>query len=68
MADREGPVVARVERGLYEDARRAAGLPDDASQGQVVRYALAVVAGRDPATETYRLPGWPGHRAREVQA
>jgi hypothetical protein len=45
MEDREGPVVARVERGLFEAARRAAGLPDDASQGQVVRYALAVVAG-----------------------
>jgi len=49
MADREGPLVARVERGLYEDARCAAGLPDDASQGQVIRYALAVLAGRtDP--------------------
>lgn len=49
MADRERPIGARVERGLYEQARRAAGLPDDASQGQVIRYALAVLAGNpDP--------------------
>jgi hypothetical protein len=43
------PVSARVDRSLYDAARRAAGLPPDASQGQVVRYALAVLAGhRDP--------------------
>lgn len=39
------PVSARVDRGLYEAARKAAGLPPDASQGQVVRYALAALAG-----------------------
>jgi hypothetical protein len=39
------PVSARVDRGLYEAAREAAGLPPDASQGQVVRYALAALAG-----------------------
>jgi hypothetical protein len=50
MAAQGAPVVsARVERGLFDAARRAAGLPDDATQGQVVRYALAVLAGeRDP--------------------
>jgi hypothetical protein len=30
---------------LFEAARKAAGLPPDASQGQVVRYALAALAG-----------------------
>jgi len=39
------PVSARVDRGLYDAARKAAGLPPDASQGQVVRYALAALAG-----------------------
>lgn len=43
------PVSARVDQGLYEAARKAAGLPPDASQGQVVRYALAALAGiHDP--------------------
>lgn len=51
---REAAVMARVARDLYEDARRAAGLPEDATQGQVVRYALAVAAGRDPLTEAFR--------------
>jgi hypothetical protein len=63
---REAPVAARVERELYDAARIAAGLPDDASQGQVVRFALAVVAGRDPATVTYRPVG--GYRPRRTVA
>jgi hypothetical protein len=61
----EAPLCVRVTRDLYEAARRAAGLPETASQGQVVRYALAVVAGRDPASETYRPPGRPWHRERQ---
>jgi hypothetical protein len=46
----DAPVVsARVERALYDAARSAAGLPADASQGQVIRYALAALAGEpDP--------------------
>jgi hypothetical protein len=43
----DAPVLSgRVERDLYDAARRAAGLPADATQGQVIRYALAVVAGK----------------------
>jgi hypothetical protein len=65
---REAPVSARVERDLFDAARRGAGLPENATQGQVVRYALAVVAGRDPSAETYRLPGYAGRWAREARA
>jgi hypothetical protein len=54
---REAPLCVRVMRDLYEAARVAAGLPETASQGQVVRYALAVVAGRDPAAEAFLTPG-----------
>ena len=39
------PVCARVDWGLFDAAREAAGLPPDASQGQVVRYAFAALAG-----------------------
>jgi len=39
------PVSARVDWSLFDAAREAAGLPPDASQGQVVRYAFAVLAG-----------------------
>ncbi len=48
----DAPVLSgRVNRELYEAARRAAGLPDDAPQGQVIRYALAVLAGNpDPGS------------------
>jgi hypothetical protein len=50
--EREAPLCVRVTRELFEDARRAAGLPVSASQGQVVRWALALLAGRpDPAAE-----------------
>ena len=64
---REAPVSARVERELFDAARIGAGLPEDATQGQVVRYALAVVAGRDPAQETYREPGYAGRLARQAR-
>jgi hypothetical protein len=49
------PVLSgRVERELYDAARQAAGLPADATQGQVIRYALAVLAGRpDPHSIAY---------------
>lgn len=51
------PLCVKVRDDLYHSARRAAGLPETASQGQVVRWALAVVAGRDPATEAFRTQG-----------
>jgi hypothetical protein len=65
----DAPVLSgRVERELYDAARQAAGLPDDATQGQVIRYALAVVAGRtDPRSVAYVQRGGIRPR-REVTA
>lgn len=59
------PVLSgRVERDLYDAARQAAGFPADAPQGQVIRYALAVVAGRpDPRSLAYVQRG--GIRPRQ---
>jgi hypothetical protein len=53
----DAPVVsARVERSLYDAARTAAGLPADATQGQVVRYALAALAGHPDPRATAIVP------------
>jgi hypothetical protein len=41
---------------LLEAARVAAGLPPDASQGQVVRYALATLAGIDDPRSVAIVP------------
>jgi hypothetical protein len=60
---RSALVAGRVPAGLLDEARRAAGLPDDASQGRVIRVALRMLAGReDPAAGT----DWPrgGYRPR----
>ena len=39
----------RVDLELVDEARERAGLPPDATRSEIVRYALAVVAGRaDP--------------------
>jgi hypothetical protein len=67
---REAPIAARVERELYDAARRAAGLPADATQGQVVRYALAALAGdRDPRSAAVIPLGGANRRAlRRVAA
>jgi hypothetical protein len=60
----DAPVLSgRVERELYEAARRAAGLPEDATQGQVIRYALAALAGDpDPRSVAHVQRG--GYRPR----
>jgi hypothetical protein len=38
----------RLDPSLIEPARKRAGLPENAPEGAVVRYALAVLAGVDP--------------------
>jgi hypothetical protein len=59
MSHRQGPLCARVERSLFDAAREAAGLPPDASQGQVVRYALARLAGfSDPLSVAIQPTGF----------
>ena len=40
-------IGVRVAPELLDEARERAGLPPDTSRSEVVRYALAVVAGRD---------------------
>jgi hypothetical protein len=64
----DAPVLSgRVGSELYEAARRAAGLPDDATQGQVIRYALAVVAGEpDPRAVAYVQRGGVRPRREKV--
>jgi len=64
----DAPVLSgRVERDLFDAARRAAGLPDTATQGQVIRYALAVLAGdRDPRAVAHAQRG--GFRPRREVA
>lgn len=60
---RKAPVQARVEPELYQAARRAAGLPVTASQGDVVRFAFAFLVGdRDPHSVTGRRPGPAGRK------
>lgn len=39
----------RLDPTLLEPARKRAGLPEGAPEGAVIRYALAVLAGADPA-------------------
>jgi hypothetical protein len=63
---REGPVSARVERDLFDAARRGAGLPEDATQGQVVRYALAVVAGAADPRSVAIVPSPPEQARRRA--
>ena len=65
--DRHPPVSARVDRSLYEAAREAAGLPPDASQGQVVRWALAALAGVDDPRSVAIVPIGVTHRAATRQ-
>lgn len=64
----EMPVVSgRVERELYDAARRAAGLPENAPKGQVIRYALAALAGDpDPRATAHVQNG--GYRPRRQVA
>jgi hypothetical protein len=68
----DAPVLSgRVNRELYEAARRAAGLPDDATQGQVIRYALAALAGDpDPRSVAHvQIGGFrPRREAMEAMA
>lgn len=58
-------ITARIPADLYTSARTTAGLPDNASHGQVMRWALAVATGQDPAEWTYMTPGWPTGRHRD---
>ncbi len=39
------PTTVRLDPRLVEEARQAAGLPADSNTTQVVRYALAKLAG-----------------------
>jgi hypothetical protein len=60
-------VVVRAEPELIADARERAGLPPHAGVSEVVRYALAVVAGR-PDPERIAAPRLRSRRlAREGQ-
>jgi hypothetical protein len=56
----------RIDTALLDPARKRAGLPADAPEGAVIRYALAVLAGVDPAEHIDWTPGWGSatHRAR----
>ena len=56
----------RLDMALVERARERAGLPADAPMGAVVRYALAELAGVDPAPHVDSTPGRGSitHRAR----
>jgi hypothetical protein len=60
-------VSARVERELYDAARSAAGLPADATQGQVIRYALAALAG-DPDPRSAAIVPIGIHHVRRAAA
>jgi hypothetical protein len=44
-----GTGLRRVPAALFQAARRAAGLPPSASQGEVMRYAMAIAAGLNRA-------------------
>jgi hypothetical protein len=60
-------VRARVEPDLIADARERAGLPPDAGVTEVLRYALALAAGRpDPYQVAAPRPHGP-RRARGRQ-
>lgn len=65
MADRSAPTIAaRVPQELVDAARAAAGLPD-ASDGELVRYALATVAGvAEPESVAYVRRGPKTSRAQ----
>jgi hypothetical protein len=56
----------RIDTALLDPARKRAGLPANAPEGAVVRYALAVLAGVDPAGHIDWTPGRgsASHRAR----
>lgn len=47
MSERENATI-RLDRTVVDQARRAAGLPDGTNMAQVVRFALARLAGLDP--------------------
>ena len=41
-------ISARVPRALYDGARQALGLPEDARDTDLIRHAFAAVAGLNP--------------------
>jgi hypothetical protein len=59
-------IGTRVEPELIADARKGAGLPPHAGVSEVVRYALAVLAGR-PDPERIAAPRPRSRRYHEGQ-
>jgi hypothetical protein len=60
--ERGGPVARerksfRIDTALLDPARQRAGLPANAPEGAVIRYALAMLAGVDPAGHVDWTPG-----------
>lgn len=54
----------RLDPTLLEPARKRAGLPEGTPEGAVIRYALAALAGADPAEH---IDWTPGDRDRPVR-